>query len=273
MTGRAPGLVVFTDLDATLLDEATYSFEPAREALAALAEGGIPLVLCSSKTRAEMERWARSLGASGPLIVENGGSVLWPDGPGYRVEPLGTPRANLIAALADIARETGSSVRGFAGMEAVEVQRLTGLGPSAAREAMAREHDEPFLVDAGDPAAIADAAGRRGLRVTRGGRFHHLTGPTDKGTAVGVILTSWRAVGRPPRSVGLGDSANDISMLEAVDRPIVVPRPGGAPDADLVRALPGAELAPAPGPEGWNAAVLAALHGRRLPAVGTAGRT
>lgn len=273
MRSPDPGLVVFTDLDATLLDEATYAFAPAWEALAALAERRVPLVLCSSKTRPEMERWARTLGASGPLIAENGGSILWPDGAGYRAQPLGAPRARLVEALADIARETGSAVQGFADLSVPEVQALTGLAPEAAGEALAREHDEPFLVDAGDPRAIADAARRRGLRVTRGGRFHHLTGPVDKGTAVREILRSWTEGESPPQSVGLGDSANDLSLLEAVDRPIVVPRPGGAPDAELARSLPGAELAPAPGPEGWNAAVLAVLHGRRLPVVGaTAGR-
>jgi mannosyl-3-phosphoglycerate phosphatase len=259
--------VVFTDLDATLLDEATYSFEPAREALAALAARRIPLVLCSSKTRAEMERWALALGTSWPLVAENGGSLLWAQGGVYRTQPRGTPRSRLVAALADIAGETGSALRGFASLSADEVEAITGLGPAAAREAMAREHDEPFLVDAGDMAAVAAAAERRGLRVTRGGRFHHLTGPADKGQAVREIMATYRAGGHPVQSVALGDAANDLSMLQGVDRPILVPRPDGAPDAELARSLPQAELAPAPGPEGWNAAVMTVLTGERLPTV------
>jgi len=267
VTGSGPGLVVFTDLDATLLDEATYSFDPAREALAVLSQRRIPLVLCSSKTRAELERLALALGMSWPLVAENGGSILWAQAGGYRAEPRGTPRAHLVAALEDIARETGSVLRGFASLSAGEVEAITGLGPAAAREAMAREHDEPFLVDAGDIAAVAAAAERRGLRVSRGGRFHHLTGLGDKGQAVGEILATYRADGPPVPSVALGDAVNDLSMLAAVDRPIVVPRPDGAPDAGLARSLPYAELAPAPGPEGWNAAVMAVLRGERLPTV------
>jgi len=57
-----------------------------------------------------------------------------------------------------------------------------------------------------------------------------------------------------------------------VERPIVVPRPSGGPDPALAAALPGAELAPAPGPVGWNAAVLALLEGGRLPRVDGGGR-
>ncbi|NJD18168.1 MAG: HAD-IIB family hydrolase [Gemmatimonadetes bacterium] len=277
VTGPEPGLVVFTDLDATLLDETTYSFEPAREALAALADRGIPLVLCSSKTRGEMERLAQELERAGlrapaPLVAENGGSILWPGPEGSRVEALGVARERLVAALAEIARETGAALRGFATLPVGEVAALTGLTEEAARDAMAREHDEPFLVDSGDLAAIAGAADRRGLRVTRGGRFHHLTGPVDKGDAVRAVLAALCARGRAPTSMALGDAANDLAMLMVVDRPIVVPKRSGEPDPELARSLPGAEVAPAPGPEGWNAAVMAVLRGARLLTVATVQR-
>jgi hypothetical protein len=47
--------VVFSDLDGTLLDHETYSFDAARPGLDALKSRGIPLILASSKTRAEMQ--------------------------------------------------------------------------------------------------------------------------------------------------------------------------------------------------------------------------
>jgi phosphoserine phosphatase len=68
--------------------------------------------------------------------------------------------------------------------------------------------------------------------------------------------------------VGLGDAANDLPMLRAVDRPIVMPRPGGALDPTLAAALPHAERARAAGPGGWAAAVLDVLAGESLPKVG-----
>jgi len=236
------------------------------------------LVLCSSKTRPEMERLAQEMERSGlrapaPLVAENGGAVLWPEPGQCRVEALGVARQRLVAALEDIAAETGAWLRGFARLSVADVQGLTGRGPEAARDAMAREHDEPFLVDSGDLTAIAEAAERHGLRVTRGGRFHHLTGPVDKGDAVRRILAAQAAGGFPVSSLALGDAANDLAMLTAVDRPIVVPKRTGRPDAVLARALPDAEVAPAPGPWGWNAAIMTVLRGRRLPPVGAAPRT
>ena len=45
--------VVYTDLDGTLLDHHTYAFDEALGAIKALKDRGIPIVPCTSKTRAE----------------------------------------------------------------------------------------------------------------------------------------------------------------------------------------------------------------------------
>jgi mannosyl-3-phosphoglycerate phosphatase len=278
--------LVVTDLDGTLLDKDTYDFAPARPALAALADRGIPLVLCSSKTRAEMEPLAARLGLATPLVVENGGALVFPADtlptppPGawrdrsHVVVPLGVARADLVSALPDVASEAGVTVRGFATMTTDEVAALTGLESGAASRALCREWDEPFIVEGNAHTRpehgerLAEAARRRGLQVTRGGRFHHLTGPVDKGQALRALL---RLLPLAPlgQTVGLGDSANDLPMLQAVDRPIVMPRENDGVEPALVAALPGAERGPAPGPAGWAAAVLGILAGQSLPRIGT----
>jgi mannosyl-3-phosphoglycerate phosphatase len=266
-------LLVATDLDGTLLDERTHSYEPARPALAALARAGACLVLASSKTRAEMEPLARRLGLRAPLIVENGGVLLLPRrAGGYDAITLGIGRQALSRALEEIGREVGFELRGFSSLTPAEVERLTGLTGAAARQALRREHDEPLLLDNDEQAAaVAAAAERRGLRLTRGGGFFHLTGDSDKGQALRELLARLGERGRSFRTVGLGDAANDLPLLLAVERPIVIPRPGGGLDPVLARAIPGAERAPAPGPAGWNVAMLAVLAGERLPAVAGGG--
>jgi mannosyl-3-phosphoglycerate phosphatase len=280
--------LVVTDLDGTLLDEETYDLAPARPGLDALRERGIGLVLCSSKTRAEMEAIAGELGLQTPLgtplIVESGGAIVVRAGllpwvpPGGQTDgehvvlPLGIPRATLLAALPEVAGEAGVAVRSFAAMTAEEVATLTGLAPEAAALALRREWDEPFVVvgdqEPGAHPDLEDAGRKRGLRVTRGGRFHHLSGPSDKGAALHALV---RLLPLDPqgRDVGLGDAANDLSMLEAVDRPIVMPGKDGTIDATLAAALPGTERAPAPGPAGWAAALLAVLAGEPLARIGT----
>lgn len=44
--------VVYTDLDGSLLDHHSYSFEPAQTMLMHLAARGIPLIPCTSKPAA-----------------------------------------------------------------------------------------------------------------------------------------------------------------------------------------------------------------------------
>jgi mannosyl-3-phosphoglycerate phosphatase family protein len=270
-------LIVFTDLDGTLLDHATYSFAAAREALDALRRRHVPVVLTTSKTRGEVRSIARALSIEAPAIVENGGGLLLPRGQlrpvpgarrlrGFQLLPLGVDRGALVQALREIARQTGTHPRGFADMTSREVRQRTGLRGDAARLAMEREFDEPFLLDDDDDAAtLTRAARKRGLRVTRGGRFFHITGDTDKGEAVQRLLALYAAEGRQFSSIGLGDAANDLAMLRAVDRPILVPRADGSCDPELTRALPDAERAPLPGPEGWNAAMLRLLRGEPRP--------
>jgi len=265
-----PVALVATDLDGTLLDPDTYDFGPARPALAALRERGVPLVLCSSKTRVEMEPLAAAMGVPGPLVVENGGAVV-ADG---RPLVLGTPRERLLDELPAMAREAGVRVRSFAEMSVEEIVALTGLPPAGARLAMRREYDEPFVVEeptGRDPevdARLDRAARARGLRVTHGGRVHHLTGPVDKGQALRAIVHGMRACVAGD-VVGLGDAANDLPLLLAATRPIVMPRRDGTVDATLAAGLPGAERALEPGPAGWSAAVLTALSGGSLPRVGS----
>ena len=182
---------------------------------------------------------------------------------------LGAPRKVLVEALAEISARTGVHVVGFAGLTPAELERLTGLSTASAEQALCRAFDEPFLAEGGSDAAaaIAREAGRRGLRVTRGGRFHHLTGHTDKGEALRRLIGVFAAAGRLFRTAALGDAANDLTMLQTVDRPVVVPLADGRLDAVLAAALPQAERAPAPGPPGWNEAVMALLQGRRLPTI------
>jgi mannosyl-3-phosphoglycerate phosphatase len=269
--GRIP-LVVFTDLDGTLLDQATYSFEPARPALDALGAAGVPVVLCTSKTRAETERWRRSLDNAHPFIVENGGAVVIPEayfGPGlgydkrdggYGIIEFGLPYAELRRALGLIREATGLPLRGFGDMSLAEIAERCGLSLEEARAAASREYDEPFIgADPRSLGAVAREAEACGLQVVSGGRFHHLVGGSDKGRAVRVLRGLFERGGTTIRAVGLGDSPNDESMLREVDVPILVRRPDGT-HAESVH-LPGLVIAPGQGPDGWRDAVLGQLSG------------
>jgi mannosyl-3-phosphoglycerate phosphatase len=265
-----PVMVVFTDLDGTLLDHDTYDAEAARPSLDRLAARGAIVVLASSKTRAEIDVWRERLGLGGPFICENGGALhiperlrgSWPgaqrDDFGWFV-PLGTPYDELRRALPDLAGTIGARFTGFGDLDEAAIAAATGLTLAEAALAKRREWDEPFTVDRAlsdsDTRALSRSAEARGLRVTRGGRFHHLTGPVNKGEAARRFLAGLDTAGRVVRTLGVGDGPNDLDLLNVVERPVVVARPDGSHAPELVAALPDAVFTHAPGPRGFTEAV------------------
>ncbi len=208
--------IIFTDLDGTLLDKESYSWEAARPALERIAKLSVPLIIVTSKTRREVEQWRRALHNTDPYVVENGGAAVIPGS-----EPMvwGTSYSRLCEALREAARRSGCRVRGFHQMDVREIAAVTGLSAEEAALAAGREYDEPFLIESGSRAALLDAIAQAGLRHTEGGRFHHIHGNNDKAVAVRALLDHYRGLHGEVTSAGLGDAPNDIEFLKVVDRP------------------------------------------------------
>ena len=73
-------IIIITDLDGTLLHPVSYSFEDAIPALEEVHKANIPVILCSSKTKAEIEVYRRRINNRDPFISENGGGIFIPKG-------------------------------------------------------------------------------------------------------------------------------------------------------------------------------------------------
>jgi len=275
-----PERLVVSGIDGGLLDALTRDYDPARPAIAALAHLGVPLVLCSGRTRAEVAFVSRIFGLDAPMIVENGALLLVPAGhlregvPGgerdgeWHVIRLGPPRATLRVALEEIAAAAEVRVRLLSEMTSAERLRRGALASLLGPTPAAREYTEPFLLEREDDREkLARAAEARGLRLARGQSFWHLCGGADKGLAVRTLLALYEREGRAAEAIGLGCWQVDLPMLRAVQRPIVLPGPGSRVEPTLAAGVPRAERAWQGGPRGWNDAVLAALTGRRLPSL------
>ena len=237
----APRHVIFTALEDVLLDPRTGLFGQAEAGLEALAECRIPLVLLSSRTRAEVEPVRRKMGHGHPFVTESGGGIFVPDGyfnlriPGgerrgrYLCVPLGRPYKEVIEALDDIAEECEAGVAGFHHMSAKEIAENTGLRPREAELARDREFDEPFFFTSADQPAIARfvaAAERRGFTAKPGSTFWRLSAGSDQARAVTTLTKLFREATRIKlRAVGIASASADASWLRAVDQPILLASP------------------------------------------------
>ena len=269
-------IVVFSDLDSTLLDAETYSWRSAEGAIDALKHRDAAIILVTSKTLSEVVSIHDELGLEDPFIFENGGGIAACNGTplcehlislrpkitefhkeGFVVFPLGLKYEMLVRSLAEISAEVGVPLLGFSAMSDEGVAEATGLRPEQAAKARMRLFDEPFMVLKQSIALetqIRGAATRLGLEVVLGGKFWHLIGHAGKEKPVSMLLEAYRTLYGELLTIGLGDSPNDFSFLQLVDIPVVLGKPL---QNEFVSPLPErTHRYDDPGPEGWNRAVL-----------------
>ena len=259
-------IIIFTDLDGTLLDDQTFEYQPALPALKRIHLHKIPLVLASSKTRAEIEPYWKRLSTESPFVVENGGAIFFPPTfplpedyryervDEYKVVFIGRPLKEIHERMHTLKRQIPFKV--FSEMPAEEIAGLTGLTLGQAILASKREFDEPVVLQRplDDGELFFKKASEVGLDCVYGGRFFHLFLGGEKGKAVEKVLHIYRALQGPVFSIGLGDSPNDISMLKVMDKAVLMQaRDGGYikdfEHPDLIKAEGG-------GPKAWNRVVL-----------------
>ncbi|MBY6046245.1 HAD-IIB family hydrolase [Vannielia litorea] len=252
-----PDLIVFTDLDGTLLDHHDYSFSAAQQALETLSARNLPLVLASSKTAAEMQELAEQLPCRpAALMVENGAGVVWPG-----EAPEGESRhAALLEVLVSLPAELRALYEGFTDWGPEGVARETGLPLPQARLAAQRAFSEPGLWRGDEPgrAAFIAALANHGVTARQGGRYLTLSFGADKADRMHQIAAR---LAPGAHVLALGDAPNDIGMLEAADTGVIVTNPDGAGIATLAGESTGQiRRTRAPGPRGWNEAVLQTIE-------------
>jgi mannosyl-3-phosphoglycerate phosphatase len=280
--------IIFTDLDGTLLDSETYSYEKSLAAINRLKEDDIPIIFCSAKTRAEQEMYRRELRLFQPFIVENGSAIFIPRA--YFPFPfdyhkavddllaieLAIPYSRVRKLLAKISKENDFRFRGLGDMSAAEVAEITDLNMEFAKLAKQREYDEPVVIAVSQSSEHSEGEakqsritpedidkflaklGEAGLNWAYGGRLYHVMGGGDKGKAVEILSGLYRKMWGNLKSIGLGDSLNDLPMLSQVDIPILVQkRDYSWEDIDLprLRKVQGV------GPEGWSRAIIEIFGG------------
>ena len=261
--------MVSTDLDGTLLDHHSYSWQAAAKALKSLKKNHIPVVINTSKTAEEVVRLQQDMAIVDPFIVENGSAVyIHKNDPRFDqtdlletsisgVEcyqsTLGKPRKEIIGALEQLREDHDWSFLGFNDMKSEQLAEHTGLQLENAIAANNRHFSEPLLwQDSNENLATFERyLATADLTLLKGGRFYHVLGKTNKGMAI-QWLQDRQHEKLTPALIALGDSGNDLDMLKIADYPVLVKSPAHAfPDFDhknLIRTR-------AIGPAGWNEAI------------------
>lgn len=245
---------VYSDVDGTLLDDNGQLACPS--ALREVAERA-HLVLASSRTLDELSALTRSWGIRADLIAENGAWMAWtnPQGASVResiegadwwVLQVGEDRAALLRLLRATSPADTAPPALADEWSVAEWCRVTGQTASDALRAQRRRGS---VLLCGACSRQLEAWRAAGLEIEPGGRWICVTRGAGKGRAVRLHAM---LAGSPPITIGVGDAANDRSMLSDVSQPLIVRRMDGRVDPALRDLVPPAVVLGAPGAAAWG---------------------
>ncbi|WP_413324015.1 HAD-IIB family hydrolase [Synechococcus sp. MIT S9503] len=258
-----PNWWVVTDLDGTLMDH-HYDWSAAMGAIRCLQRHRIPVIPCTSKTAEEVLRFRELADLHDPFIVENGGAIYGESANGQLwQQDLGPSWRQLRPQLADLQHELGEPLLALDDLSEADAVRLLGLSGEALKQAQRRQCSVPFVPPKTPESRhrLQVLAEMQQLCVVQGNRMGHLLGAgVSKGRALQTLKQRLGASG--VKVLTLGDSPNDLPLLEAGDSAVVVPGPAGVhPELQSAVDEGRFHLAPAPHAEGWSVSVLQLIPG------------
>lgn len=243
-------LMVVSDLDGSLLDHDDYSFDPVLPVLDRMDEAGIPLIVNTSKTRAEWLALRGELGNLEPFIVENGSAIY----DGEEFQTFGVSRVEILESLKSL--RSKFKFKGYSDVGVPEIMQWTGLERQSAERSADRHFSEPLVWQDSleKEEEFCELVKERGLTTLRGGRFLHVLGQTDKGKPLEHLRKENVAI------ISLGDRPNDLAMLEAADIGVVIKAPGDyiLEAVDMLRSTE-------TGPRGWAEMMTQILDQFQIP--------
>ena len=234
-------LLVYTDLDGSLLDHHDYNHEAADSMLAELERMHVPVIPATSKTAAELLAIRKELSNKHPFIVENGAAVYIPENyfrtrppntaivNGFWVKAFTEPRQYWQSLLQTLNKDFEGCYTTFEQAGVNGVMELTGLAPGKAGQASMRDYSEPVSWHGTETEKekFIKRLEEHGATVLQGGRFLHVSGNCNKGTALHWLTRQYQSEdsGQSVITIAAGDSPNDVAMLEAADIALIIRSP------------------------------------------------
>ena len=253
---------IVTDLDGTLMDE-NYDISPARNTLKTCAELNIPVIPCTSKTATEVRYFRKENGLLDPFIVENGAAVHGSNE--YNSSEwelvLGESYNKLRNILNTISGIVNFQLIPFNDLNHKQIFELTGLSDQSIIRALDRKWSVPFLNPPDDIfEKIKHICKSYNVHVFKGNRMSHLlSSKSHKGEAVDKLKLHLQ--NKDVKIIALGDSQNDLPLLEYADISIVIPGENG-PNKYLQNGIDNGSfrLADFPHAKGWSNSVQSIIN-------------
>ena len=258
--------LIFTDLDASLLHEETFSCLEVIDVLKSFLSDGILIIPNTSKTEVETRKVLESLNIKTPFIVENGAKLcdiqcgFQLNGETEKEFGIGLSEVKArLAKLGDL-----SFFRDFQPIKNLKPEKashILGLTGFDLEKALERSYSNLYQY-LGSETKIPfwhDELLNVGLKLAQGGRVFTVSGCHDKATPIQWLSEKFVLMDqRFPKIIAIGDSNNDKPMLMASAVACVIPRLNGS--RLTLPEHPRVVFADQPAPFGWRSGAKKALE-------------
>jgi mannosyl-3-phosphoglycerate phosphatase family protein len=255
-------VLIFTDLDGSLLHRDTFKFDEIKDYLKQLISKGIFIIPNTSKTEKEILEFNNELGSSLPYICENGAAI----------NGLDLLNSNLPKELI-LSREKDSLIKIFEKSVPVNLQNkckwlpemdkkkqslIFGLEGEKLKIALDRKYTVPFIFDGtkNEKKELSKILKKKGLDLQEGGRVINLTDKVNKAKALQVFVRFFKKNNKNVKTIAVGDNYNDLDMLKTSDFPCLVFNDKFTLDEIPIKNLITTNK---PSPEGWADVIKKAL--------------
>ena len=222
-------VLIFTDLDGSLLDRDTFKFDKISKYIKDLISKGIFIIPNSSKTKNEIDSFNKELDEDLPFIVENGAAI-------YNLNlinasfPEKISLSREISEILDIfnnkiSKKYKSKCKFIKNLISDKQLQIFGQSKEKVKLSMKREYSIPLLYD-GSKAEKVDlikSVNNAGLSLHEGGRLINLCDKISKSQAMKHVVKIFKKISKEELiTVGVGDNFNDLDMLKNSDIPCLV---------------------------------------------------
>ncbi len=264
---KSSHILIFTDLDGSLLNHNNFEFREIKNFILNCIKNGIKIIPNTSKTVSEVQVFLDQLGQDLPFIVENGAAIhnLNLVHPKFKSKKNSLFFSRSVTEILDLFEKSipiKFQKRCFflKDMSSIEQMKILGLNKKYLPFALNRKYSMPLVFD-GSKELVDEFTvllKKIGMKLHEGGRIYNICDDCSKGKAMTTLIEKLKNdFNFKSHTIVIGDSPNDISMLDVSDQPCIIPLPNKnnlshLKNQKIIRATQSA-------PQGWEEVVRASL--------------
>ncbi len=255
-------VLIFTDLDGSLLHRDTFKFDEIKDYLKQLISRGLFIIPNTSKTEKEILEFNNELGSNLPFICENGAAIKGLDllNSNLPKELILSREKNNLTKIFEksVPLNLQNKCKWLSEMDKKEQSLIFGLKDEKLKIALDRRYTIPFIFEGNksERNELSKIVKNKGLSLQEGGRVINLTDKVNKAKALQVFVRFFKKNNKNVKTIAVGDSYNDIDMLKTSDYPCLVFNDKFTLDQIPINDL---IITNKPSPEGWADVIKMAL--------------